>query len=276
MKLLTRDEFREGVFKRDKNKCVICQNPALDAHHIIERRLFKDGGYYLDNGASLCEKHHIEAETTVLECNTIRYKCGIENIIIPEHFYSDIEYDKWGNILLPNGNRLKGELFYDESVQKILKQGNVLGLFQKYIKYPRTYHLPWSNLLKDDRILEDDENFKNKEVIVTLKMDGENCLESNTLIITEDGTKTIKEIVETKYPGRVFSKNLEDDEYELQNILNYFCINSKDTDEWFEIELENGKKLKVTGEHYIYLTNEFCYRKVKDLKGNEEIEFRDF
>jgi hypothetical protein len=172
--ILSRDEFRNSVFERDGYKCVICKNKAEDAHHIIERRLFADGGYYIDNGASLCSKHHIEAEQTILSCDEIRGKAGITNIIIPDHFYNDYQYDKWGNILLPTGQRLKGELFYDQSVQKILKEGSVLDLFQKYIKYPRTYHLPWSNLLKDDRILESDINFINKRVIVTLKMDGEN------------------------------------------------------------------------------------------------------
>lgn len=162
MILLTRDNFREGVFKRDNYKCVICKEDAKDAHHIIERRSFSDGGYYMDNGASLCEKHHIMAEETTLSCDEIREACGITKICLPDHFYSDNEYDKWGNIILPNGQRIKGELFYDESVQKILKQGKVLDLFQKYVKYGRTYHLPWSNLLKDDRILPDDSNFTGK------------------------------------------------------------------------------------------------------------------
>lgn len=173
-KLISRDEFREGVFKRDNHKCVICGQPAKDAHHIIERRLFTNGGYYLENGASLCEEHHIKAEETTLSCDEIREKAGINKIVLPEHFYGDYEYDKWGNIIQPNGMRLKGELFYDESVQKIMKQGGVLDQFQKYIKYPRTYHLPWSNLLKDDRMMKDDSNFQGKRVIVTLKMDGEN------------------------------------------------------------------------------------------------------
>ncbi len=172
--ILSRDEFREGTFKRDDFKCVICGNPAKDAHHIIERRLFDDGGYYLDNGASLCETHHIDAEQTTLSCDEIRLKAGIENVIIPEHFYDDYNYDKWGNILLATGLRIKGELFYDESVQKILNQGKVLDLFQKHVKYQRTYHLPWSNLLKDDRILKDDSHFIGKRVIMSLKMDGEN------------------------------------------------------------------------------------------------------
>ena len=180
--LLSRDEFREGVFERDGHKCVVCKEQGKDAHHILERRLFNDGGYYLDNGATLCEKHHIEAEQTTLSCDTIRELCGIENLIIPEHFYSDYDYDKWGNIIQPNGLRLKGELFYDESVQKILNQGNVLNLFQKYVKYPRTYHLPWSNLLKDDRKLSDDSFFHGKRVIMTLKMDGENTTMYNDYI----------------------------------------------------------------------------------------------
>ena len=34
-KIISRDEFREGVFKRDGHKCVICGQPAKDAHHII-------------------------------------------------------------------------------------------------------------------------------------------------------------------------------------------------------------------------------------------------
>lgn len=180
--LLSREDFRNSVFERDNHSCVICNAEAKDAHHIIERRLFTDGGYYLNNGASLCEKHHKEAEQTILSCDEIRERCRIKSIVIPEHFYSDYCYDKWGNIILPSGDRIKGELFYDESVQKILKEGNVLKLFKKYVKYPRTYHLPWSNLLKDDRMLQDDNNFIGKRVIVTLKMDGENSTLYNDYI----------------------------------------------------------------------------------------------
>lgn len=44
----------------------------------------------------------------------------------------------------------------------------------KYIKYPRTYHLPWSNTTSDDKMLDTDACFENKHVIVTEKLDGEN------------------------------------------------------------------------------------------------------
>ena len=177
-KLLTRDEFREGVFARDKHKCVFCGKPAQDAHHILERRLWPDSGYFLDNGASVCGEHHIKCETTEISVEDVRLACGITRTVLPPHLYDDQQYDKWGNIVLPNGSRLKGELFEDESVQKILKQGGVLGLFVSRVKYPRTYHLPWSPTpSSDDRVMptaDVNRNFGSKRVIVTLKMDGEN------------------------------------------------------------------------------------------------------
>jgi hypothetical protein len=178
--LLDRDSFRNGVFRRDGHKCVICgaSGVRLDAHHIIERRLWDDGGYYLDNGATLCDEgqeHHMRAEETVLTCDQIRTAAGIKRIIIPDHLYGDYSYDKWGNIINPNGTRTKGELFNDESVQKVLKAGGVLDQFKPYVKYPRTYHLPWSpGLTDDDRMLPSTKIFEGREVIITEKMDGEN------------------------------------------------------------------------------------------------------
>lgn len=172
-KLLSRDVFRDSVFTRDNWLCVICKNTAKDAHHIIERRLFGDGGYYVDNGASLCSECHLKAESTELSCDEIRDKCGITTVVIPQHLYKDQKYDKWGNPILPNNTRLKGDLFYDVSVQKILKP--VLHLFTDYVKYPRTYHLPWSpGITKDDRVARDLGGLEGNKVICTLKYDGEN------------------------------------------------------------------------------------------------------
>lgn len=51
---------------------------------------------------------------------------------------------------MANGTRLKGELFFDESVQKILASAGVLGDFSDRIKYPRTHHAPWSDGMHGD------------------------------------------------------------------------------------------------------------------------------
>lgn len=173
--LLSRDDFREGVFARDGHKCVLCGKPAEDAHHIIERRLWGDGGYYLDNGASVCGDCHIDCEMTVVAVEDVREACGITRTLVPPHLYPDHAYDKWGNGVLENGLRTKGELFFDESVQKILTKGSVLDLFTDYVKYPRTLHLPWSpGIHSDDRVMEDISGFEGRIVVVTEKLDGEN------------------------------------------------------------------------------------------------------
>jgi hypothetical protein len=187
MKLLTRDQFREGVFERDGHKCVICKAPAVDAHHIMERRLWPDGGYYLDNGASVCAECHIECEGTFISVEEVREAAGVKTIV-PPHLYPDQAYDKWGNPIVggntgstrfPNDEypyRLKGELFFDPSVQKVLEHMiHVEEVFIDYVKYPRTHHLPWSgNIHDDDRVIQSLKAFEGQRVIATIKMDGEN------------------------------------------------------------------------------------------------------
>lgn len=189
--LLDRNTFRSATFDRDKHKCVICGRTAgdglrLDAHHIMERRLFcaahELGGYFLDNGATLCDDGtlascHLKAEATLISCDEIRKAAGIAKDILPDHLYADQTYTKWGDPLLENGQRMRGELFYDESVQKILSQAEVLHLYTKYVRHPRTYRLPFSPKvmigdLGDDRMMPSIDAFEGKRVIVTVKMDG--------------------------------------------------------------------------------------------------------
>ena len=199
---MTRDEFRNGVFARDQFKCIVCKAPAQDAHHIIERRLFEDGGYSLDNGASLCGPCHILAEQTLISPDELRAKAGILKIHLPPHLYPDYEYDKWGNITNPNGSRVKGELFFDGSVQKILAAGKVLDRFLPHVKYPRTYHLPFSlGRTEDDRALRDCSQFEGKRVIVTVKMDGENTTGYS------DGYVHARSLDSNNHPSRNWVKN---------------------------------------------------------------------
>lgn len=181
-KLLSREEFRTSCFERDGYKCVICgdgkhNGVKLDAHHIIERRLWDDGGYYLDNAATLCDKNengcHFKAEQTKITIEEILDKIGVKKPLLPENFYDDLRYDKWGNTYLENGKRSKGPLFDDESVQKLLVW--CLDDFTEYVKYGRTYHCPWSEGINDDdKVMKDTSNFNGKRVVVTVKLDGEN------------------------------------------------------------------------------------------------------
>jgi hypothetical protein len=174
-KLLSRNDFREGVFLRDKYKCVFCDKPAQDAHHILERRLWPDGGYYLENGASVCAEHHIECERTVISVEDVRIAASITKKHVPPHLYDDHIYDKWGNPVLEDGRRGKGELYFDESVQKVLNEGGMLPLFTPYVKYSRTMHFPWSPGMHDDDKMDPNlDQFLGQKSVISKKWDGEN------------------------------------------------------------------------------------------------------
>lgn len=171
-----RDRAREACFARDGGRCVLCGAPAQDAHHIIERRLWPDGGYILDNLASVCGDCHMACETTEIDVEMVRKAAGITNVVLPPHMYPDSRYDKWGNVILEDGTRSPGELFWDESVQKVLRAG-AIAFFRTHVKYPRTHHLPWSpGATDDDRFMDSAALMwlAQAEVVVTTKMDGEN------------------------------------------------------------------------------------------------------
>jgi len=258
-KLLSRDDFRNGVFARDNHICVFCDLPAKDAHHIIERRLWPDSGYYINNGASVCEQHHLECEMTTLSVEEVREACGIEKKVLPPHLYNDVIYDKWANILLPNGTRLKGELFSDESVQKILRRGRVLDSFVNHVKYPRTYHLPWSEGMNDDdRMMPSLKQFEGQRVIVTEKLDGENTTMYNDHIharSVDSRNHPSRNWVKNFWSGfahdipegyRVCGENMfAEHSIHYSNLGTYFfgfsvwnqevCLSWDETTEWFEM-----------------------------------------
>jgi hypothetical protein len=259
-KLLTRDEFRRAVFARDNNLCVVCKEPADAAHHIIERRLFVDGGYYLDNGASLCPACHIRAEETTLSVEDVRSAAEIRNKVIPPHLYDDTEYTKWGDVILSNGDRLRGELFDDASVQKILAQGKVLNLYRHYVKYPRTNHFHFSpGMNSDDRALPDESCFEGKDVVVTEKLDGESCTQYSDHIharsvesknhLSRNAVKVIHGAIAHDIPNgwRICGENLwAKHSIYYDNLKSYFmvfsiwnekniCLSWKETLEWCEL-----------------------------------------
>jgi len=206
--LLSRKEFGMQVFERDISLCVMCGEEAVDAHHIMDRKLFKDGGYYLDNGASLCSKHHIDAENGTITPAELREIIGIKTAVLPNGTYDPrVDYDKWGNT-------------------------------QKYFKYPRTYHFPWSEgLQNDDKMMQNPNQFVGKEVVVTIKMDGENTTMYNDYIharsldsrhhASRNYVKGIHGSIKYRIPAgwRICGENLyAEHAIKYKNLDNYFQV----------------------------------------------------
>lgn len=95
------------------------------------------------------------------------------------------------------------------------------------------------------------------------KTDAERCLSENCLIETEDGIKTIKEICETQYNGKIKSYDFINDTFCWETIMDYHIL--RNNNDWYEIELENGYKIQLTETHPVYLKNLMCFRRVNEL-----------
>jgi hypothetical protein len=175
-KILSRKEFNGFSLKRDGHKCVVCKLKATEVHHLIDRKLFgRSNGYYLDNAVSLCNDCHFKAETTEYSVEYLRELAQIKTIIVPDGYDINERIDKWGNPIIDKDTIAIGEYFYKENVQKILRKEVKVMTSSNLVKYPRTYHVPWSKgTTSDDRILTNMDHFIGREVIVTEKLDGEN------------------------------------------------------------------------------------------------------
>ena len=79
-KLLSREDFKSIGFSIHNGQCCVpgCTEKAVDAHHIMDRKLWKDGGYYLSNCAPVCEKHHIDCENGVYTPYEVMQFAGID------------------------------------------------------------------------------------------------------------------------------------------------------------------------------------------------------
>lgn len=73
---------------------------------------------------------------------------------------------------------------------------------ERYVKYPRTFHVPWTeSITKDDRVHEDLNFFQGKKVVVTEKRDGENSS------IYSDGYFHARSVDGDSHPSQSWLKN---------------------------------------------------------------------
>lgn len=99
------------------------------------------------------------------------------------------------------------------------------------------------------------------------KTDEPRCISGTSILNTDKGDFTIKEICESEESFKVKSYNIDIDTIEYKEIIDK-GIKSNNND-WYEIELEDSTKVILTSEHPVYLPELNCYRQVKDLKPND-------
>lgn len=123
-----RAAFDAAVRDRDGGRCVLCGGAGTEAHHVLDRKLFPDGGYLPGNGALVCNPCHLDCETTRVSVEAVRAAAGISEPVLPPGLSPSLTYDKWGNRVRPDGLREAGPLAVDDGCRRALAMGGFLGL----------------------------------------------------------------------------------------------------------------------------------------------------
>ena len=209
---------------------------------------------------------------------TIRLKGQLsQGIIFPLSILMSFECGMFSNYTLENKILIDGKhVFIEEGLDLtdalgITKfEAPISAQLSGQVKGRFPIEVPRSDEERIQNLVDEIERYRSLdlEFVGTEKLDG--CLEENTLIETEDGIKTIKEICEKKYSKKIKSYNIEKNKIIWDKIINH-SIKDSNNDIWYEIELNNGLKIKLTENHRVFLPNLLCFREIKDLNINDEL-----
>jgi len=110
--------------------------------------------------------------------------------------------------------------------------------------------------------------WKEKLVYRSEKLEG--CLDEETIINTDIGNVTIKDICEKKLELNVKSYNIVKNEICYKKIKNH-SITKRGKKKWFKLTLSDGTIIKLTGNHMVWLPELNCYRRTDELTTKDFI-----
>lgn len=93
------------------------------------------------------------------------------------------------------------------------------------------------------------------------------CVDKDTIINTNLGDLTIGEIVNNKLNVNVKAFDIENNNIVYVPIDNWYTI--PNDGDWYELTLEDGRTIQITGNNPVWLPELNCYRKVEDLNIND-------
>lgn len=98
--------------------------------------------------------------------------------------------------------------------------------------------------------------------VLTEKVHG--CVSEDTLVETKEyGDMTIGKIVKEKLPVNIKAFDTIKEEVVYVPVDDYYFL--EDDGDWYEITLEDGTKLEITGNNPVWLPELACYRKAEKL-----------
>lgn len=186
-------------------------------------------------------------------------------------YEADLENFDWSAHLGEDFDTVGERLFVKAYVPEVKgKNGGVKkGRHEKQIKkYDRmipdqfAFHYDTEQLQRSmDRIKPE------TSVSITVKEHG--CVDANTIVNTDHGDFAIKELVDKKLPYKIKAYDIENNKEIYVNIDQYYMI--PNDGEWYEIELEDGKTLIITGNNPVWLPELNCYRRTDELKIGDSV-----
>ena len=96
---------------------------------------------------------------------------------------------------------------------------------------------------------------------------GNGCLDYYTMLETDKGKLTIGEIVDKKIKCNVKSWDFKNKKIVFTPIKNWFI--PENSYKWYELETDDGKKIKITGNHKVWVTNKNDWIRVEDLEEGD-------
>lgn len=187
----------------------------------------------------------------------------VPSITLVTQFYDNIVEYNWGvNNLLEMREKKVESILNKESkytpcevkVEEVMSErprkytgtddANVyIGTYQSLEKWPKEFFQQFHTVVTDE------------------------CLHPDSLINMSDGSlKKISEIKIGEYVKTINEKTKKIEDKKIEYVYENLSISN----DMYEIEMEDGKILKITGNHKVY-TSEYIWKKVEDLSENDEI-----
>lgn len=143
------------------------------------------------------------------------------------------------------------------------KANKKLKRFDRLVEGEFKYHYDSDALQKNMHCMSPD-----KTIVASVKIHG--CVERSTIVNTKEyGDMTIGEIVDNKIDCHIKARDVEQNEDVYVSVDQFYMI--PNDGEWYEIELEDGTKLTITGNNPVWLPTLNCYRRVDELKQGDYI-----
>jgi hypothetical protein len=109
-----------------------------------------------------------------------------------------------------------------------------------------------------------------KGALISLQNKRHGCVDAKTIITTlEYGDIEIEKIIKNRLKCKILAFDIETEEDVWAEIEDFYFY--ADSDDWYEIELDDGKNIIITGNNPVWMPDYKCYRRVEDLKEGDSL-----